>query len=246
MADSSEAELIAAERAVGVRLAKWDVDTEDQATQVTGQGSIARTRRSRRKRNAAQKTIQKPSVCNRKGEQSSCRPLACLGEEHIAGRTRMPSAESVALLSRVLVQPRRHPKSASGETATTKFRKEGSFLNDIPSKPEEAVFGPSAPDKLTPKSAERARELSMSVFVDEHRREVTELGASGLSKRSRREYELRRRLEIGLRKPKGQNVPLRMLLGMRMKQREREAKEKEQARASGMLVRSKRGKRGKV
>lgn len=66
--------------------------------------------------------------------------------------------------------------------------------------------------------------------------QVSDLGATALKGRERREYEARRLARIGAVAPKAPKVPLKMLLGMRKKEREREENRRRYHKAMGLEV----------
>lgn len=78
-------------------------------------------------------------------------------------------------------------------------------------------------------------------------KEVTELGASQLEGKAKKEYETRKLLALGARKEKGQKMPLRMLQGIRKKSAKREAAQRELERQAGIVTANtpKAGKRKK-
>jgi Domain of unknown function (DUF4602) len=242
MSCSDDDELAAAEELIACRLATWDVDTELNA-------AIAATQRpSDDTASAGNDATSVPRQSNRKRRKPKLKsPFEGPSAEQFVQEARARSAEaSESVLSRLLVRSRVQPsKTAVGrrigpqEMVTHKV---------ISPSPEGSEFRVAGSNNLAPARALTvdAALLSARGFVEHHKREVSELGASGLSKKARRDFELRQRQALGCRAPKGQRMPLPMVLGIRKKQREREAKEQQQALESGMLIRSKRGKRGKM
>jgi hypothetical protein len=242
MSCSEDDELAAAEELIACRLATWDVDAEFTAA------NAATQRPSLDTSSAGNDASSVPRRANRKRRERKL-TIPCEGpsaEQFVLEARARSAGASESVLSRLLVRSRvQSSKTAVGrsigpqELVTHKVISPGS---------EGSEFDAHCSRNLVPMRAPAvdAAVLSARGFVEHHKREVSELGASGLSKKARRDFELRKRQDLGCRAPKGQRMPLPMVLGILKKQREREAKEQQQALESGMLIRSKRGKRGKM
>lgn len=83
---------------------------------------------------------------------------------------------------------------------------------------------------------------TVSHFVNVHRSEIGNFGASGLDKKTAKDYEVENLVKLGCRRPKNPKMPLWMLQRQRQKEKERATKKKEVDIVSGMLTRSKRRK----
>jgi Domain of unknown function (DUF4602) len=234
MTSSGDEGLSDLEAAIELRLSTWTPDeVEHKAMVLAGKRKTKLSKRQKRHR-----------VIENEEQPSESKLL----ESH----AELIAQASRAALDRALVRPRGTLSSASvaaagkqaaranppeyrvvtGESSSLADELKGRDVGGVRSVQKVSAGGVPAE---TAKSASSA-----SAFVEKHRREVGELGATALEKKDQKAYEARRRLEQGCKRLKSQKLPLPMLLGMRKKQRARDVKAKELALASGMLIRSKR------
>jgi hypothetical protein len=243
MAEFSDDDLTAAEERIARQLLTWDADADDTAkseplARKEGESDAVRGVKSVKK-----------MPRNRKRKNASSAQLGIPSSDLLVQQSRARYAEAAeSVLSRVLVRTRKRLQNPTGTEGERTVSPELVVHKGVPPQAASQSASPygSAADGPELAHASIPKEVSAHAFVEQHRREVNELGASGLSKKARRDFELRKRQALGCRAPKSQKMPLPMLLGIRKKQREREAKEKEQAIASGMLIRSKRAKKAKL
>jgi hypothetical protein len=244
MADYSDDDLAAAEERIARQLVTWDGDADETAKREL-------VERKKVVESDAVRDVQpdKKLLRNRKRRNASSERLGTPSSDLFVLESRARYAEAAeSVLSRVLVRSRNQLQDSSAMEGESKASREFVTHKETPRQATSqgaGIFG-SVTDAPVSALAGLPGEVSAHAFVEQHRREVNELGASGLSKKARRDFELRKRQALGCRAPKSQKMPLPMLLGIRKKQREREAKEKKQALASGMLIRSKRAKRSKL
>lgn len=74
----------------------------------------------------------------------------------------------------------------------------------------------------------------MVQFVNDHRTQVGNLGASALDKKSAKEYEIEKLVKLGCKRPKNIKMPLQMLQNKRANERKKEEKQRELDRQNGI------------
>lgn len=222
-----EEDLDAIEAAIEHRLHSWDSGPE-----ALPESSKQRQPpvKCKRKRAVGRKARNGP------GQQSSRTQLL---EEAVSAKASAVES-AVALL---MVQPQPSAITAAQSTADVQVVRNGEHKSAPEYSNDSRVTSCGSKGEKRDqyiRSTSQVEHQSATAYVEQHRREVGELGASALSKRNKKEYEARKRLEQGCKVLKQQKMPLPMLLGVRKKQRQRDLKAKELALASGMLIRSKR------
>jgi len=95
---------------------------------------------------------------------------------------------------------------------------------------------------LAPAPADEEPDMLSREALDQMRREVEELGATALDKKSRKDYERRKLEEIGAKPEKGPRIAAMIGKGMAKKQVERGAKALEEAINAGLVQRKGSGK----
>jgi Domain of unknown function (DUF4602) len=267
---TSDAELAAAEAAVQQRLLTWNPDADAEAAALAA-GNAARNRQLAKKRKrSASSGKKRQRITDFNGgdddlhiEGAGDESFAPYASAAIAAAVAAAAETSAVALARTLILPRASSSTTKSIKPARKSMSGSGIIDsrlpmhrvvdaDDASSRSAGVFrsntiiaaaASDSADAAGAASASANTLKSVSSFVDEHRRDVSELGASALSKKDKRAYEARRRVEQGCLPLKEQTKPLPMLLGMRKKQRERDAIAKELALASGMLIRSKRRKK---
>lgn len=240
--DGREDGLSDLEAAIERRLNNWAPDGVATAPSAkNAQATRAKSKAKRRKRRRASDSVEQ--VCT--GTQSIIEPAVA------EARAREGADAARIALDRALLAPRAERSSASVLTASAAAARanppERRVVVDTGASPAELLGLEAAGARAgtagtgsAAGSADAPGSSSAFAFVEKHRREVGDLGATALEKKDKKAFEARRRLEAGLKPLKSQKLPLPMLLGMRKKQRVRAGREKELALASGMLIRSKR------
>lgn len=245
MSGQDEERLSDVEAAIERRLLTWSDETDVVAPPASSHGFSGREKSKRRKKR--RRSVRTSQDCVDPVSDAPSKD-ACAAEQNLLARSgSVDTSRRTRALEATLVRPRAVNPSLIGRRAATPNLPPRVVADsvDIDADLRRAVGGQRSGGPhggiLLPKDGVDADESETAmVFVEKHRREVVELGATALAKKDRRAFEERQRREQGCRPLKQQKMPLPMLLGIRKKQRARETKAKELALASGMLIKSKR------